>query len=238
MDFSYHHDYYYDYGYPGTQGMSDTMFNTALAIVMIFITVSLIIRLAAYIMHSYGLYTIAKRQDVKYLWMAFIPYARDYLYGEVSGEVRLKKKTIRQPGLWRLLMPIASGAIFSILCFVSVVLMGIGGALVDTIGAISGSLVLSAIALFAMTGIFAVLYHAAYKVLCILMDLQIYGRFTEGKMPVVHALLSAFVPLYGAVCMIIMCGRPFLNSDGAQRNVGENAATECDGAETDLPESE
>lgn len=211
MDFGYHHNY--DYGYANAQGMPDSVFNAVLAIVMIVAAVGLMIKLAAYIIHSYGLYRIADRLGVKHPWLAFLPYARDYLYGEVSGDIPLKKKTIKKPGIWKLLLPVAAGAILPILYFVPGFLLGLGATLAETVGAVGGSLVLSAVALFVFMGVCYLLYLAVYKVLCVLIDIQIYSRFTTGNMPVVHAVLSAVVPLYGAVCMMVMCGRPFLSEE-------------------------
>ena len=80
--------------------------------------------LSCYLLHSFGLYTIAKRMGKKDAWMAFVPFARTYYHGNMAGPIRLKNTTIKNPGLWKLLFPIIySGAIG---IYVLVLVFGIG----------------------------------------------------------------------------------------------------------------
>lgn len=50
----------------------------------------LVFGLVSYILHSIGLYTIAGRLGISNAWLAFIPFARSWLHGELAGEISLK----------------------------------------------------------------------------------------------------------------------------------------------------
>ena len=56
----------------------------------------------------------------------------------------------------------------------------------------------------------AVLYSAVYQVLRILINKQIYGRFTTGNMAITHAVLSSLVPLYEAICTFVLRNKDFM----------------------------
>ena len=79
-----------------------------------------------YILHSIGLYTIAGRLGMSNAWLAFIPFARTWLHGELAGEISLKTKKIRNPGVWKLVMPIVSGGIFFVFYILFLLISGVG----------------------------------------------------------------------------------------------------------------
>lgn len=58
--------------------------------------------------------------------------------------------------------------------------------------------------------IVSVLFGAVQIALNILVDKQIYENFSEGNMPIVHAVLSSLVPIYEAICLFVMRKRPFV----------------------------
>ena len=101
-----HTSYHYSYN------SADNMAIAVLSICLIVLVLIGVFALAAYILHSIGLYTIGKRIGYSIPWLAFIPFARDYMQGELAGEISLKTKKIKNPGVWNLVMPIISGVIF------------------------------------------------------------------------------------------------------------------------------
>ena len=73
---------YYDYSSP-------YMESTLIGIMMILFIIMLvcaIFALLSYILKGIGMYTMAKRQGMDYAWLAFIPFARTYLHGELAGD--------------------------------------------------------------------------------------------------------------------------------------------------------
>ena len=201
---------YYHYSY-------DSAENTAIAVLSICLIVLVLIgvfALAAYILHSIGLYTIGKRIGYSIPWLAFIPFARDYMQGELAGEISLKTKKIKNPGVWNLVVPIISGVIFWIFYMLFFLFSGVG-MMMDyqsygrysglSTGTITGMLFFLIIWI-----VVAVLYSAVYQVLRILINKQIYGRFTAGNMAIVHAVLSSLVPLYEAICTFVLRNKDFM----------------------------
>lgn len=205
MDFAY--DYGYQYDYPATyhRSMDDSIFGAILSIYLIVLAMVIIFTLVSYIFHSVGLYTIGKRLGKKHPWMAFIPFARDYFHGEMAGEIKLKKGSIKNPGIWKLIMPIAADVVMGIF-----ILLLVLAAVVGTIGIGAGVGIMLMIVMYVILIVLLVAYSAVYMTLRVLVDIQIYERFTTHNMGIVHAVLSATVPLYEAFCLFVMRNRDFV----------------------------
>lgn len=203
-----HTSYHYSYN------SADNMAIAVLSICLIVLVLIGVFALAAYILHSIGLYTIGKRIGYSIPWLAFIPFARDYMQGELAGEISLKTKKIKNPGVWNLVVPIISGVIFWIFYMLFFLFSGVG-MMMDyqsygrysglSTGTITGMLFFLIIWI-----VVAVLYSAVYQVLRILINKQIYGRFTAGNMAITHAVLSSLVPLYEAICTFVLRNKDFM----------------------------
>lgn len=201
----------YDYGYSYNYDMSNSVFAALMSIYLIIFMVALIFWIVEYVFFAIGLYTIAKRMGRNYPWLAFIPFARKYLHGELAGTIELKTRKIKNPGVWKLVLPIIAGAAFSLFMIILMVVLGIGTFMaVGSYGyGISGGTIMLAVVLLLIAAVVSVLYQAVYKVLCVLINIQIYDRFTTHNMGIVHAVLSAVVPLYEAFCLFVMRHKEF-----------------------------
>ena len=212
MDFGYNYGYEYNYDYPVHMNSTGSLFTALMYIYLIILTVIVIFALASYIFHSIGLYTIGKRMGRDHAWLAFIPFARDYFHGELAGEIPLKNKSIKNPGIWKLVLPIIYGAVAGVLfVFLFVAAIGAGAASSLSGNQMGGIMAFSTtlIALYIVILVFAVVYSAVYSVLRILIDIQIYEKFTTRNMAVVHSVLSGIIPLYEAICFFVMRNKPF-----------------------------
>lgn len=211
MDYGY--TYEYDYDYPISPGTgANAAVTVLLTIYLIVLAVILAVSLGSYIFHSIGLYTIGKRMGREHAWMAFVPFARDYFHGDLAEEIPLKNKSIKSPGIWKLVMPIIYGSVVGVLfVFLIVAAVGTGAAAGINGGAVGGMMAFSTtlIILYALILIVAVAYSAVYSVLRILIDIRIYERFTTKNMAVVHSVLSGIVPLYESICFFVMRNKPF-----------------------------
>ena len=201
----------YDYGYSYNYDMSNSVFAALMSIYLIIFMVALIFWIVEYVFFAIGLYTIAKRMGRNYPWLAFIPFARKYLHGELAGTIELKTRKIKNPGVWKLVLPIIAGAAFSLFMIILMVALGIGTFMaVGSYGyGTSGGTIMLAVVLLLIAAVVSVLYQAVYKVLCVLINIQIYDRFTTHNMGIVHAVLSAVVPLYEAFCLFVMRHKEF-----------------------------
>ena len=62
---------------------------------LIILLVGLTVAVVNYIFRGIGMYNMAKREGMDYPWLAFVPFARTYLQGELGGTVHLKNKQIK-----------------------------------------------------------------------------------------------------------------------------------------------
>lgn len=208
------YDYSYNYDLPTAPSGIDSVMGKVLMGIMVFylvlILVGCIIALVEYILKGIGLYTIAKREGRDYPWLAFVPFARVYLQGELGGTVVLKKRQIRNPGIWLIVLPFIAGAVATVLYIVFWISIGLKTFLYFESSYQSGfgSLAGFGVLLIAALLIFVV-YGAVYKILRILVNRQIYEKFTSPNMAVAHAVLGVLLPLYESICMFVMRSKPY-----------------------------
>ena len=208
--------YEYNYEYPVATGMSDSLFAAIMSIYLIMIVVAMIFWIVEYIFRGIGLYTIGKRMGKNYPWLAFIPFARTYMHGDLAGTIPLKTKKIKSPGVWKLVLPIISGIAITIYYFIFIAVLGVGilSGMSYSYGgysspSIGGGTVLAMVILFILLIVAAILYQAVYGVLTALVNFQIYGRFTTRNMAIAHSVLSSLVPLYESFCLFALRNRDF-----------------------------
>lgn len=205
------HDYY-DYSSP----YMETTLIGILMICGIILIVWAIFALLSYILKGVGMYTMAKRQGMDYAWLAFIPFARTYLHGELAGSIRLKNKSIQNPGIWLLALPFLYGAVYSLL-YGMVWFIGMGsltrlafnGVLSYGRTDLSGGAVMGIVVMVLILSVVSLAYTAVYKSFSVLVNHQILERFTTKNMSVAHAVLCTLVPLYESICLFVMRNRPF-----------------------------
>ena len=206
MDRDYH--YMYEYNYPAGSS-PDGLISVIMSVYLIILTLVLILALVSYIFHSVGLYTIGKRMGKEYPWLAFIPYARDYFQGELAGPIKLKNKEIKNPGIWNLVIPIISSVLAGIFAAIILFVTGLGAAAQIAGYGGMGIAALLLVLFYTALIVAAVALAAAQMVLTALINKQILEHFTDGNMPIVHAVLSIAVPLYEAFCFFIMRNKDF-----------------------------
>lgn len=205
----------YDYMYRTT---ADSMITGIVAVYLIALMVWLLFYIISYVFKGIGMYTIAKRQGMDYPWLAFIPFARKYLQGELGGRITLKSRSIKNPGIWLLVMPFIFGVVNFVLYMVFWVI-GVG-AFANIVSNyefgynygtphIGGGMILGLLVLAIIWIIVAVIYSAVYKVLAVLVNHQILEKFTSKNMSIAHAVLCIFIPLYESICFFVMRNRDF-----------------------------
>lgn len=205
--------YSYEYSYDVPSGSSESAIIGILSIYLIILVVCLVFYLISYIFKAIGVYTMAKRQKMDYPWLAFIPFARVYLQGELAGRIGLKNKTIKNPGIWLLALPFIYGAVGMVFYIILIGIMGINafmslasysGGSMGSAASFGVSSIMGLIVWLIVLLLVSILYEAVYKVLVILVNHQILTRFTSKNMSIAHAVLSATIPLYESICFFVM----------------------------------
>lgn len=190
-----------------------------LFIYLIVMGILAVIGLAAYIFQGIGMYTLGKKRGMQYPWLAFIPYARTYYQGELCGTLQFGKRSIKNPGIWMLVIPIVSNMIMG-LSF-GVLWITIVGRLASLAWEFGNSYSMQYqfpgpsggfgnsifIILIIMIGLLSIAVTAVQKTLTALVNHQIYSRYTDKNFAVLHAVLGVFVPLYTAVYFFIIRNR-------------------------------
>lgn len=201
----------YDYSNLGSNGIA-----TVLMVYLLIFVVWGICSLVCYIIKGIGLYTIAKDQGEDYPWLAFVPFARTYLQGELGGEIVLKKKSIRNPGIWLIVLPFIEGAVFMI--FYLLLFGVIGFSAYTTMGYSNSYMGAGSIGtILFLTVLFIVVIvagSAVNQVLKVMVNHQILERFTTKNMSIIHAIFMSLIPLYEPLCFFIMSRRVATNMDG------------------------
>lgn len=215
------------YGYTYSVPAQDSFSGFGMGIFLIYIIATLlvgIISLASYIFRGVGLYTIAKRRGYQHAWLAFVPFARNYLQGQLSGNIKFKNKTMRDTGIWLAVIPFMYAFVFSIIYTVMCV-CGIITVFSMAIHVGVGRILFLAF-LVVLVVVISVGYKVLYKTFRVLVNYQIYQNMTSQNMAVAHAVLGALVPLYESICLFVMRNREGNIADEGQENIGEESVVE------------
>ncbi len=172
---------------------------TFLAVVLLYLAL-IGIAIASYIMSSYSYYTIAKRRNIKYPWLAWIPVVNSWTVGCIANNYDLKNGYDRK---WhKVLITLAS--VFYVGIFVTYAFMiAIMIATAFKYGSLNDAqldflwILLFAYLVFIVCMIVGMGWQFCYTI-CI------YKIFesTVPKKAIKYTLLYAMVPLAGPICLL------------------------------------
>ncbi len=183
-------------------------------IYLIVLAVVLLVGLTSYILKGIGLYTLGKRRGLANAWLAFIPYGRMYFQGELCGEQKIGKGTIKNVGLWILLGNIALGVVSGLVLFFfyAVSFMKLLGSQEYYYELGDSPLVLFRFLGAVLVGYFLIIVinlvgGGLISGLRSLMNIRIYERYTDRNFAVIHAVAGLFIPLYEAIYLFLIRNR-------------------------------
>lgn len=201
---------------------------TILLIYLVVFGILLIKAVTSYVLQGIGMYTLGKRRGMDNPWLAFIPYARVYYQGELCGTLRFRERKIKNPGIWLLVVPIVANVIAGILIGVfwagtAVKMAGIAQtlqyygdpyyAVQDLFSGFGSGLLLAVI--FGVC-LLSVVAAAARSVLLVLVNHQIYERYTDRNYALLHAVAGIFLPLYTSVYFFVIRNREEIAAEQIQ----------------------
>lgn len=205
-----------DFGYTYNGGIdyyAGSIISTIFTICAIGLVIYGLVTLASYIFRAIGFYTIAKSEGDENAWLAFVPIVRRYQQGQLAEEILLKKKTVKKPGIWLAVLPVAWGILSYLIGMIKGISMAgkmfrygylysyssYGFDVEDILEGLVGFVVFLVI--------LSMVYQVFYKTLVILVDKTILEKFTTGNMALIHAVFCAFIPLYESICIFVMSRR-------------------------------
>ena len=69
---------------------SQEVLKNAMPVILGFLLILLVVLLILYVFESIGIMKLAKRKDMENSWLAFVPFARTYMYGKLAFEDNVK----------------------------------------------------------------------------------------------------------------------------------------------------
>jgi hypothetical protein len=97
-------NYYHDFDYSAAPGIETfgTVFGAIFGFIVVFYLLILAFGVVSYVLQSLGMYTIAKRRDIKNAWLAWLPVGNMWILGSISdqyqyvakGRVRNRRKVL------------------------------------------------------------------------------------------------------------------------------------------------
>ena len=190
------------------QAMDSTLMTVLMVYLVIFSIIG-IIGLAGYLLKSIGMYRMAQREGMDNPWLSYVPFARTYLQGELSGDIVFQKRSIRNPGIWLILLPMGGGMIIGSLYVL--VIIAVAASVMITEGSANGIgiAVVLMLVLLALYIVVLILYQALVVVLKGLVMYQILRKFTSNSMAIVHAFFANLIPMYEAIILFVFRNRPY-----------------------------
>lgn len=148
----------------------DTILGTVVALTVIFIVVAVIWAVIKYILDGFGLMEMAKTKNEKYPWLAWIPWAKEYLRGKIAYD------TDHGAAIY-LGVTIGVNVITSVISFVS--------------GSVS-SLNDGASVLYIIVSLFTLILIIGYSVFYYITQHRIYNKFSKNA-----TIMTIFTVLTG-----------------------------------------
>ena len=203
-------------------GMEEFAFTIIIGILIAYL-VLLVFGIASYIMTSLGLYRVAKRRGIQDPWMAWIPFASDWLLGSIADEYDNHNGIKRK---WRVLLlslsiiSVVGFVIFYVAFIVVMMIMATSQDFSRMLGMFLG--VYGGVLVFAMIAT----AQGFCKAVCI------YKVFesTVPKRAVTYFVLYLLVPLAGPICLLACSkkGYPFPEELAPVQEVPAEVVAEAD----------
>lgn len=205
----------YSYSSYGPFGAVDS--TTAMILTLYFgiILVIGVLGLISYIIKGIAMQCMAKREGITHSWLAFIPVGRAYLQGELSGSILFKKRTIKDPGLWLILLPVIGGTIIGGFYVIMLFVIVAAAMAHDQSQAASNMLVTAVVLFMVVYVILLLIYQAFLMTLRVLVNYHILRKFSTSTLAIMHAVLGILIPMYETFALFIHRNRPY-NADITQ----------------------
>ena len=166
-------------------------------IAFILLSLSAIAFLLSYILRGFAILKFSKRYSLGKGWAGFVPILSEYQLGNVAGNVKIGKLTVRRTGLWMALRPILIIATALTICILTVtnnavLLAQLGDSettshLLNLMSSLYGWLLALLAVLYVLMVIYSVFYYMVLS--------KIFSNYHKDTNITLYVVLSIFVPL-------------------------------------------
>ena len=123
--------YSYDYAYASGDEFASLM---VAGVYLVYCLFAFGLSIAAYVLSSLGVYTIAKRRNINHPWMAWVPVANGWVVGSLADQYRyVKLGKVKNKRKW---LPILE-CLMLVLVLVTIVLMAVNILELESLAAMS-----------------------------------------------------------------------------------------------------
>ena len=183
-----------------------------LAMMVGFFAVCALMGLANYILRGIALYRMSVERNIPNGWLGFIPYVHNYQLGRIAGEIEFGNKTVKNPGIWLLMMPVLYSVVFSIgyaatmvPYFIQVFRAGmdVSPAPEELIAAMTT--MMASMFIFMLVIVVAQVFLYLFRYLTLH---KIFSQYSGGQKPVFYMIICMFVPLAEAILLFMHRNKP------------------------------
>lgn len=192
-------DYYVDESVYTTTDSAGMFALGAIAIVLVIYLILMGLAVANYIMTSLALYKIADRRKIPNPWMAWIPFASDWLIGHITDDYDEKNGFKRK---WRVvLLTLSLVAVGGLVIGYVVLLIGVIFTTIQYVNTEPDESIIAFLAIFYIFLIVMAMIASAQSFCKAVCMYKIYESTVPEK-AVKYLLLYLLVPLAGAICLL------------------------------------
>ena len=201
---------YFDYGYdyvfePGAAEAFGSVFGALMGFFLVFYLLMLAFAVAAYVLQSLGLHTVAKRRGIHNPWLSWLPIGNMWILGSISDQYQYVTK-----GRVRNRRKILMGLTIAMMALLFVMYGGIAGMALGAAGAVD-ALAGFGIALTLITALALMVISIVAVVYEYIVIYDLY-RSCEPDNAVLYLVLSIFfavaLPVFFFVCRKKDLGMP------------------------------
>jgi len=185
--------------------------------------------LTLFIVQGVGLFRMAKRQNLRHKWLAFMPFANVMYMGKLAGECSLFGHKMKRAGLYAMIAQIISTlVVFSIIAAESYLYMFRSEYLVEKTY-IQGGVEYIKSEFSGLVGFdntierylqyvsyFLMVIELVYKVLLLVLIMGLFRKYTP-KSYLLLSLISLFVPEVRFVTILVLSGRQPIDYEAYMR---------------------
>lgn len=176
---------------------------------------------AAFVLQGIGLYKMAKRQNVKYAFLAFIPFGKIALVGKLAGEISFFGHKVNRLGLYAMILEIILSVFYAFMLVAMYILYVENGAHLTIVGGLEKWSDLSSSALvwkrFWEIGQYVMnITGLVHAIVILMLYLGFYKRYVY-RNNILLALGGVFFPLFNEVATFIIRNRALVDYDAIRR---------------------
>lgn len=184
--------------------------------------VSVAVWLTLFILQGFGLYTMAKNQNVKRRWTAFVPFANVWLMGKIAGECNFFGQRMKRGWVYTMISQIIVGVFCALMIAAEVYLFTVCGEphLNQNLGTIywpgldGFSKIVSDF--YDISGFIYSIIQLVYEIFMLILIMALYRKYLP-KNYIFLSFLSWFVPLSRYIVIFVLRNRKAIDFEAYMR---------------------